>query len=62
MDLIDKDDGKTQWRSIYEVINDMFFDKYDYFTNEFLQKCKHNANILLLQKKWLSKADYIHRL
>ena len=46
IDLIDKDDVKTQWRSIYDAIDDLFTEKVDYFTDEFLQHCKWNPNIL----------------
>ena len=70
IDLIDKDDVKTQWRSIYDAIDDLFTEKVDYFTDEFLQQCKWNANIPQFMQsntkniinKFLLKEDYITRL
>ena len=32
MEFVEKYDGKTQWRSFYEVIDDTFFDNNNYFT------------------------------
>ena len=34
--LIDKYDGKTQRRNIYEVIHNNFFENSDYFTSDLL--------------------------
>ena len=44
IDLINKYDGKTQRRIIYEVTHDFFF-KVDYFTDIFLKQYKWNINI-----------------
>ena len=33
-----------QWRTIYEVIQPYFFRKTDIFPDDFIKKCKHNAN------------------
>ena len=34
----------TQWRTIYEVIEPVFFKKYDTFPDDFMIKCIDNAN------------------
>ena len=36
---------ENKWRIIYEVIDDLLFEKGDYFTDEILKYCKQNANI-----------------
>ena len=36
---------KIHWRTIYEVIQQEFFDKTDIFPVEFLKYCKKNANV-----------------
>ena len=46
VDLIDKYDGKPQWRRIYEVSDYLFFEKFDYFNDEFLKHCERNTNIM----------------
>ena len=46
-ELIDKDDVKTQWRSIYKVIHNNFFENADCFTYNFLKLYKQNPNVLL---------------
>ena len=40
-----KDDGKTRWRIIYEVIYYLCITTGNYFTTEFFQQCKLNVNI-----------------
>ena len=45
INFIDKDDGKTQWTTIYEVIYDLYLEEGNIFTKYFVQKCKRNANI-----------------
>ena len=34
----------TQWRKIYKVIEPDFFKKSDTFPDDFIKKCKDNAN------------------
>ena len=45
IDLIEKDDGIKDWRSIYEVSSDVYFREEERFTKEFLLHCKNYANI-----------------
>ena len=67
---IDKYDGKTQWRSIYNAIHDNLSEKADYFTSDFLKKCKNNPNVPqfilkdtnIITKKLPRKVGCIHRL
>ena len=34
----------SQWRTIYEVIEEDQFNKSDIFPDDFIKKCKDNAN------------------
>ena len=45
IDIIDKCSGKTQCRTIYEVINELFIKKGMMFTKIFIQQCVQIANI-----------------
>ena len=44
--LIEESDGRTQWRTIYEVIYDLCIKSGDEFTNKNFQQCQRNENIL----------------
>ena len=39
-----KNTTKTQWKAIYEVIEEYYFIKSNIFPKEILNKCKDNAN------------------
>ena len=43
-DIIDKYDNNT-WRTIYEAIDKIYFEKSKMFTGDLIERCKINTNV-----------------
>ena len=67
INLIEKEDGKNQWSTIYDVINGLYFKEGRMFSKYFIQHFKINANIShsipsKTKKKMLLRENCIHWL
>ena len=67
IDLMGGNDGKTQQRTLHELIDELYFYARKNYTKDLVHQCKINANILQsipnnTKKILLLKMDYIQRL